>query len=127
MIDQQVIKEAGSRRVNERNFDMALSFARQALARTGRATVAPAARAFGARLFDYDTIKANIKESHAIESVEAAFGKLSKGQVDVPIPMHIGMGDTDGGEEKGTRDCHIKGGYVAGTDTWTVKLANVYF
>eukprot|EP00640_Fibrocapsa_japonica_P002118 CAMPEP_0113944282 /NCGR_PEP_ID=MMETSP1339-20121228/32606_1 /TAXON_ID=94617 /ORGANISM="Fibrocapsa japonica" /LENGTH=351 /DNA_ID=CAMNT_0000949433 /DNA_START=93 /DNA_END=1148 /DNA_ORIENTATION=+ /assembly_acc=CAM_ASM_000762 len=75
-------------------------------------------------LFDYETIKANLKEADAIESVEAAFGMLSQGKVDVPIPMHIGIDESDAA---GPGDCHIKGGYVYGTTTWTVKLANVSF
>mmetsp|Transcript_25301 Transcript_25301/g.40585 ORF Transcript_25301/g.40585 Transcript_25301/m.40585 type:complete len:157 (+) Transcript_25301:50-520(+) len=76
------------------------------------------------KLFSYDEITANVKEKHAIESVEAAFGMLAKGKVDVPIPMHIGIEESP---EAGPGDCHIKGGYVYGTKTWTVKLANVSF
>mmetsp|Transcript_5000 Transcript_5000/g.6882 ORF Transcript_5000/g.6882 Transcript_5000/m.6882 type:complete len:349 (+) Transcript_5000:104-1150(+) len=76
------------------------------------------------RLFDYETITSTLKNSHAIESVEAAFGMLAKGKVDVPIPMHIGIEET---ETAGPGDCHIKGGYISGTTTWTVKLANVSF
>ena len=49
---------------------------------------------------------------------------LSKNLVDVPIPMHIGIHET---EQAGPGDCHIKGGYIEGTKTWTVKLANVSF
>ena len=49
---------------------------------------------------------------------------MSKGLVDVPIPMHIGIHET---EAAGPGDCHIKGGYIEGTKTWTVKLANVSF
>ena len=49
---------------------------------------------------------------------------LSKGKVDVPIPMHIGIDETS---TAGPGDCHIKGGYISGTTTWTVKLANVSF
>lgn len=30
-------------------------------------------------------------------------------------------------QEVGPGDCHIKGGYIAGAATWTVKLANVSF
>jgi len=33
------------------------------------------------KLFSYDEITANVKEKHAIESVEAAFGMLAKGKV----------------------------------------------
>lgn len=59
-----------------------------------------------------------------MEAIEAAFGMLSKGKVDVPIPMHIGIDESD---KAGPGDCHIKGGYIFGTTTWTVKLANVSF
>ena len=38
--------------------------------------------------------------------------------------MHIGIHET---EHAGPGDCHIKGGYIEGTKTWTVKLANVSF
>ena len=30
-------------------------------------------------------------------------------------------------ENAGPGDCHIKGGYIEGSSTWTVKLANVSF
>ena len=64
-------------------------------AATGLA-VAPGRRALAtfapARLFDYDTITANIHVRDAIDSVELAFGKLAEGKVDVPFPMHIGVG-----------------------------------
>eukprot|EP00980_Cylindrotheca_fusiformis_P021732 scaffold8569_cov139-Cylindrotheca_fusiformis.AAC.2 len=76
------------------------------------------------RLFDYETITKNLAVSDAIESVEAAFGALANGKVDVPMPMHIGIDET---ESAGPGDCHIKGGYVSGTKTFTVKLACVSF
>lgn len=76
------------------------------------------------RLFDYDTITKNLAVTDAIDSVEAAFGALAKGKVDVPMPMHIGIDETDAA---GPGDCHIKGGYVSGTKTFTVKLACVSF
>jgi ornithine cyclodeaminase/alanine dehydrogenase-like protein (mu-crystallin family) len=60
----------------------------------------------------------------AIEAVEEAFSALAKGHVDVPIPMHIGIEETS---EAGPGDCHIKGGYVQGAKTFTVKLACVSF
>ncbi len=78
----------------------------------------------GPRLFDYETVTSVLKQSDAVEAVEAAFGMLAKGKVDVPIPMHIGI---DESEKAGPGDCHIKGGYISGTTTWTVKLANVSF
>lgn len=48
----------------------------------------------------------------------------SHSQVDVPFPMHIGIDETP---TAGPGDCHIKGGYVSGATTWTVKLACVSF
>lgn len=78
----------------------------------------------GPRLFDYETVTSVLKQSDAVEAVEAAFGMLAKGKVDVPLPMHIGI---DESETAGPGDCHIKGGYIFGTSTWTVKLANVSF
>ena len=87
-----------------------------------------ACRAFatvpGPRLFDYETVTSVLKQSDAVEAIEAAFGMLAKGKVDVPIPMHIGIDESD---NAGPGDCHIKGGYISGTSTWTVKLANVSF
>jgi hypothetical protein len=56
------------------------------------------------RLFDYETVTANLSVNDAIESVEAAFGALAKGNVDVPMPMHIGIHETDAA---GPGDCHI--------------------
>ena len=37
---------------------------------------------------------------------------------------YVGIHETP---EAGPGDCHIKGGYIEGTKTWTVKLANVSF
>jgi len=76
------------------------------------------------RLFDYETVTSNLTVADAIESVEQAFGALAKGQVDVPMPMHIGIEET---ASAGPGDCHIKGGYVTGAPTFTVKLACVSF
>jgi ornithine cyclodeaminase/alanine dehydrogenase-like protein (mu-crystallin family) len=77
------------------------------------------------KLFDFQTIKNKVKPTiESITAIETAFGMLSKGLVDVPIPMHIGIHET---EHAGPGDCHIKGGYIEGTKTWTVKLANVSF
>lgn len=56
------------------------------------------------RLFDYATVTSNLSVGDAIESVEAAFGALAKGNVDVPMPMHIGIDET---ETAGPGDCHI--------------------
>ena len=37
--------------------------------------------------------------------------------------MHIGINES---ANAGPGDCHIKGGYIENTTTWTVKLANVH-
>uniref|UniRef100_A0A7S2PBU3 Ornithine cyclodeaminase n=1 Tax=Leptocylindrus danicus TaxID=163516 RepID=A0A7S2PBU3_9STRA len=76
------------------------------------------------RLFTYEEITKSLTVSDAISSVEAAFSALAKGKVDVPMPMHIGIHET---ATAGPGDCHIKGGYVEGTPTFTVKLACVSF
>jgi len=76
------------------------------------------------RLFDYETVTSNLTVGDAIESVEEAFKALAKGNVDVPMPMHIGV---DESSVAGPGDCHIKGGYVSATTTFTVKLACVSF
>ena len=76
------------------------------------------------RLFDYETVTSNLSVADAIDSVEEAFSALAKGQVDVPMPMHIGIEETP---TAGPGDCHIKGGYVLGAKTFTVKLACVSF
>lgn len=77
------------------------------------------------RLFDYNTITSKLKPSTTInDAIEKAFSLLAKGEVDVPIPMHIGIHES---AAAGPGDCHIKGGYIEGTTTWTVKLANVSF
>jgi len=62
--------------------------------------------------------------SDTIASVEEAFKALAKGKVDVPMPMHIGIKESN---VAGPGDCHIKGGYIAETPTFTVKLACVSF
>ena len=76
------------------------------------------------RLFDYETVTRHLSVADAIDSVEAAFGALAQGHVDVPMPMHIGIEETSAA---GPGDCHIKGGYIVGTKTFTVKLACVSF
>jgi ornithine cyclodeaminase/alanine dehydrogenase-like protein (mu-crystallin family) len=76
------------------------------------------------RLFDYETITKNLFVVDAIDAVEDAFSALAKGKVDVPMPMHIGIEETS---TAGPGDCHIKGGYVSGAKTFTVKLACVSF
>jgi len=102
--------------------------ARMMLARASELKPARAAKAKTGlappRLFDYPTITANVKVADAIDAVEEAFGKLAQGKVDVPFPMHIGIDETSGA---GPGDCHIKGGYVSGAKTFTVKLACVSF
>jgi len=75
-------------------------------------------------LFDYETIKKNLTVADAVSSVEEAFGALANGKVDVPMPMHIGIEES---KAAGPGDCHIKGGYVFGAETFTVKLACVSF
>ena len=96
--------------------------------RVTRQAVSNARRSFATfpapRLFDYKTVTANLSVKDAIDSVEAAFGALAKGHVDVPMPMHIGIEET---ATAGPGDCHIKGGYVSGAKTFTVKLACVSF
>ena len=79
---------------------------RLAARRSYAATATQAAKAaFPApRLFDYETVTSNLSVGDAIESVEAAFGALAKGNVDVPMPMHIGIHET---ETAGPGDCHI--------------------
>jgi len=76
------------------------------------------------RLFDYETVTSNLSVTDAIDSVENAFAALAKGNVEVPMPMHIGIKESD---NSGPGDCHIKSGYVSGTPTFTVKLACVSF
>ena len=96
-----------------------------------RAAAGTSVRAFASvsgfpapRLFDYETVTSNLSVSDAIESVEEAFSALAKGKVDVPLPMHIGIEESTAA---GPGDCHIKGGYISGTPTFTVKLACVSF
>jgi len=87
-------------------------------------TVAPPGGFPPPRLFDYETVTKNLTVPDAIEAVEKAFSALAKGKVDVPLPMHIGIEESP---VAGPGDCHIKGGYIAGTPTFTVKLAQVSF
>lgn len=107
---------------------MLSSFARQSIRRvTTAATVRALSSTSGfppPRLFDYDTVTSNLSVSDAISSVEEAFAALAKGKVDVPMPMHIGIEESS---VAGPGDCHIKGGYVSATPTFTVKLACVSF
>ena len=44
------------------------------------------------KVFDYATVTANLKPSlEIVSAIEDGFGKLAKGEVDVPLPMHIGI------------------------------------
>ena len=76
------------------------------------------------RFFDYPTITSNIHVRDAIPAVEACFASLAAGEVDVPFPMHIAIAETP---TAGPGDAHVKGGYIAGEATFTVKLATVSF
>jgi hypothetical protein len=67
-------------------------FARNFAAKLTRQSSRSLATVNPPRLFDYATVTANLKPSKAtITSTENAFGMLAKGEVDVPIPMHIGI------------------------------------
>jgi len=104
-----------------------LGHARMLLAKAADLSPAAAAPAGGLappKLFDYATVTSNVSVADAVEAIEEAFGKLAEGKVDVPFPMHIGIDETP---TAGPGDCHIKGGYVSGAKTWTVKLACVSF
>lgn len=108
---------------------MLSSLARHAIRRTtvstGSSVTARLFSGFPApKLFDYETVTSSLSVTDAIESVEEAFSALAKGKVDVPMPMHIGIEES---AVAGPGDCHIKGGYVSGTPTFTVKLACVSF
>mmetsp|Transcript_19991 Transcript_19991/g.40503 ORF Transcript_19991/g.40503 Transcript_19991/m.40503 type:complete len:358 (-) Transcript_19991:134-1207(-) len=113
-------------------FSVARQAARRAAAVASSSAASPSVRAsrramsgFPApRLFDYETVTKHLTVSDAIASVEEAFSALAKGGVDVPMPMHIGI---DESANAGPGDCHIKGGYVQSTPTFTVKLACVSF
>ena len=52
-------------------------------------------------------VTSNLSVADAIDSVEEAFKALAKGNVDVPMPMHIGIEESS---VAGPGDCHIKGG-----------------
>jgi len=110
---------------------MLSSFSKQALRRMATTTslrTSPRTVATVAfdppRLFSYEDVTANLTVADAITSVEEAFASLAKGKVDVPMPMHITI---DESSNAGPGDCHIKGGYISGTPTFTVKLATVSF
>jgi hypothetical protein len=48
------------------------------------------------RLFDYATIRKHLRPTQdSINAVESAFSMMSKGLVDVPIPMHIGIPESE--------------------------------
>ncbi|EWM20961.1 ornithine cyclodeaminase [Nannochloropsis gaditana] len=72
------------------------------------------------KFFDYATVKKTLNVGQAFTAVEEAFAMLADGKVDVPQPMHIGVHETP---TAGPGDCHIKGGYIEGKTTFTVKLA----
>mmetsp|Transcript_10018 Transcript_10018/g.15030 ORF Transcript_10018/g.15030 Transcript_10018/m.15030 type:complete len:351 (-) Transcript_10018:72-1124(-) len=96
---------------------------RRSVAKTGFRSLATSAFP-PPRLFDYETVTANLTVADAISSVEDAFAALAQGNVDVPMPMHIGINES---AVAGPGDCHIKGGYIDATPTFTVKLACVSF
>jgi ornithine cyclodeaminase/alanine dehydrogenase-like protein (mu-crystallin family) len=97
---------------------------RQTAARTAKTGIRSLSGFPPPRLFDYETVTKNLTVGDAITSVEDAFAALAQGKVDVPMPMHIGINESS---VAGPGDCHIKGGYVDGTPTFTVKLACVSF
>jgi len=101
-----------------------LSHCRNALRLTSKSSRAALSTFSPPRLFDYESITKNLSVADAITSVEDAFARLAENKVDVPLPMHIGVDETSAA---GPGDCHIKGGYISGTPTFTVKLACVSF
>jgi ornithine cyclodeaminase/alanine dehydrogenase-like protein (mu-crystallin family) len=110
---------------------MLSSFVKQAARRSASSIYFNTSRALSStcgfpppRLFDYETVTKNLTVADAISSVEDAFAALSRGKVDVPMPMHIGIEESS---VAGPGDCHIKGGYIDSTPTFTVKLACVSF
>lgn len=110
---------------------MLSSFVKQAARRSASSVCFNTSRALSStcgfpppRLFDYETVTKNLTVADAISSVEEAFAALSRGKVDVPMPMHIGIEESS---VAGPGDCHIKGGYIDSTPTFTVKLACVSF
>jgi ornithine cyclodeaminase/alanine dehydrogenase-like protein (mu-crystallin family) len=110
---------------------MLSALAKQAARRSASSILFKTSRVFSStsgfpppRLFDYETVTKNLTVADAISSVEEAFAALSRGKVDVPMPMHIGIEESS---VAGPGDCHIKGGYIDSTPTFTVKLACVSF
>lgn len=79
------------------------------------------------RLFDYETVTANLSVPDAISAVENCFAALGRDAVEVPMPMHIGIDESKPPSESGPGDCHVKGGYIKGMPTFTVKVATVSF
>ena len=75
------------------------------------------------RLFDYDTVTKNLTVADAITSVEEAFAALAKGNVDVPMPMHIGIGESP---VAGPGDCHIKGTHFLSTLSFLLDLKSFF-
>ena len=98
-------------RIAARSASRLIATARRSYAASS--TVAAKAAFPAPRLFDYETVTSNLSVVDAIESVEAAFGALAQGSVDVPMPMHIGIHET---ETAGPGDCHISTSSVGGDD-----------
>ena len=94
-------------------------------ANPGERSLTPAAHPVAAiQVFGYEQVVSSIQVGDCLEAVENVFKMLAEGKVEVPMPMHIGV---EAVGSAGPGDCHIKGGYVLGNETFTVKMATVSF
>jgi ornithine cyclodeaminase/alanine dehydrogenase-like protein (mu-crystallin family) len=72
------------------------------------------------RVIGPDEIRAAAPPADMLDAVRAALIAHAEGRTIVPAPIHLAFPDADG-------DAHVKAGMVAGSDTFTVKLATGFY
>ncbi|MYS85797.1 ornithine cyclodeaminase family protein [Embleya scabrispora] len=71
-------------------------------------------------LFDRPAIAEAAPPHLVMKTVREALIAHAEGRTTVPAPLHLDFPDAEG-------DCHVKAGWIAGSDTFTVKIATGFY
>lgn len=72
------------------------------------------------RVIDEESLRACVGEATALATADRAFRALARGSVVLPPPVHLQIAEQDG-------EVHIKSGHLAGSATFTVKVATGFY
>lgn len=71
-------------------------------------------------IIDEATLRERVREPAALAAAEQAFRALAEQRVSLPAPMHLPVPDAPG-------EVHVKGAYIAGSDTFAIKAASGFY